>query len=174
MRGIPTGYMRAVALVPLVCGVYVMVFLLLDDLTGWSENVLWVIANVMGASVVALGWVLAWRRGVRWTLLLRRETGILCAGLVVFCGCSGLIESSTDWIDSLRVNLPLLVAGVFMVVTAWRWQGRSAALAWDEDEVQPHCVACGYNMTGLHQARCPECGRSYTLDELFEANVGMG
>jgi predicted Zn-ribbon and HTH transcriptional regulator len=29
------------------------------------------------------------------------------------------------------------------------------------------CPNCGYNLTGLREARCPECGSQFTLDELF-------
>ena len=36
----------------------------------------------------------------------------------------------------------------------------------------PHCPRCGHNMTGLTQARCPECGSQYTLDALIAANLG--
>ena len=32
-----------------------------------------------------------------------------------------------------------------------------------------HCPACQYNMTGLSETRCPECGKSFTIDELFVA-----
>ena len=28
------------------------------------------------------------------------------------------------------------------------------------------CPACGYNMTGLRATTCPECGASYTINEL--------
>jgi rubrerythrin len=31
------------------------------------------------------------------------------------------------------------------------------------------CPSCGYNLTGLNEARCPECGAKFTLDELFAA-----
>ena len=31
------------------------------------------------------------------------------------------------------------------------------------------CPHCGYNMTGLKTARCPECGTEYTLNELLAA-----
>lgn len=24
-----------------------------------------------------------------------------------------------------------------------------------------HCQSCGYNLTGLHEPRCPECGEGY-------------
>ena len=29
------------------------------------------------------------------------------------------------------------------------------------------CPVCGYNLTGLREARCPECGSSFTLDQLL-------
>ena len=28
------------------------------------------------------------------------------------------------------------------------------------------CPFCGYNLSGLREARCPECGNSFTLDQL--------
>ena len=31
------------------------------------------------------------------------------------------------------------------------------------------CPVCGYNMTGLQEARCPECGARFTLDEFLAA-----
>ena len=29
------------------------------------------------------------------------------------------------------------------------------------------CPKCGYNMTGLYEARCPECGSRFTVDQLY-------
>ena len=28
------------------------------------------------------------------------------------------------------------------------------------------CLACGYDLHGLSQMRCPECGRAFTLEEV--------
>ena len=33
------------------------------------------------------------------------------------------------------------------------------------------CPSCGYNLTGLKEARCPECGAQYTLDQLLASAV---
>lgn len=30
----------------------------------------------------------------------------------------------------------------------------------------PYCPGCRYNLKGLAERRCPECGRRFTLDEL--------
>src|SRR6185295_18227797 len=35
--------------------------------------------------------------------------------------------------------------------------------------VSVHCPRCGYSMSGLDAAACPECGARYTLDELIRA-----
>jgi len=34
------------------------------------------------------------------------------------------------------------------------------------------CPTCGYNLTGLSEARCPECGTRFTLDELLALQGG--
>lgn len=33
----------------------------------------------------------------------------------------------------------------------------------------PRCPGCGYDLTGLSQNRCPECGRWYTIPDLIRA-----
>jgi len=35
----------------------------------------------------------------------------------------------------------------------------------------PTCGDCGYNMSGLSQCRCPECGKECTLDELWRISI---
>ena len=34
------------------------------------------------------------------------------------------------------------------------------------------CPNCGYNLTGLTDTRCPECGARYTLNELLASQPG--
>jgi hypothetical protein len=36
-----------------------------------------------------------------------------------------------------------------------------------QGSVNVFCVQCGYSMAGLRATTCPECGRSYTIDELI-------
>ena len=74
---------------------------------------------------------------------LTGEYVLVCGGLVL---TGGLLAS----------------LAFFGVVPAWR----------QEPKLVVWCPSCGYNMTGLHEARCPECGTKYTLDELFSATGG--
>ncbi len=38
-------------------------------------------------------------------------------------------------------------------------------LWWDRSRRKPpgHCLTCGYNLTGLTESRCPECGTGFAL-----------
>ena len=65
----------------------------------------------------------------------------------------------------------LAMLGLFMVwrngyVRGWR-ASRSAP---------PKCPQCGYDLTGLTQCRCPECGREFGFEELtaFVPNASFG
>ena len=36
------------------------------------------------------------------------------------------------------------------------------------------CPTCGYNLTGLKEPRCPECGSQFTLDQLLASQPSRG
>jgi hypothetical protein len=36
------------------------------------------------------------------------------------------------------------------------------------------CLACGYNLYGLREMRCPECGRAFTFAEVGRTAEEMG
>jgi hypothetical protein len=59
-----------------------------------------------------------------------------------------------------------LFAGLF--VMTWAFGPGIALLFWWETRKRTagHCPKCGYNLQGLPTMRCPECGRSFTLQEV--------
>jgi hypothetical protein len=36
------------------------------------------------------------------------------------------------------------------------------------------CPLCGYNLAGLTEARCPECGAAFTLEQVLLARPSPG
>jgi hypothetical protein len=67
----------------------------------------------------------------------------------------------------LLCPIATLVGILLFGFACWRVGKRAA---WGRS-TRPHptCMHCGYAMKGLFDARCPECGASYTLDELWNA-----
>ncbi|GMU37901.1 MAG: hypothetical protein KJ057_11905 [Phycisphaerae bacterium] len=64
----------------------------------------------------------------------------------------------------LLVVLTLFVAA-FFVFLVWR---KGYMKGWREARgAPPACPACGYELTGLKACRCPECGREFTLEQLW-------
>ena len=56
----------------------------------------------------------------------------------------------------------LAVLGLYLV---WR---NGYVRGWRAARVAgPCCAKCGYNLSGLVECRCPECGSNYKLEDLF-------
>ena len=79
------------------------------------------------------------------------------------------------------------MAEVGIVIGGMAWAATwlaSTALIWRETAAERRqrlarlgveaiaCPTCGYNLTGLREARCPECGSQFTLDQLYAAVKG--
>lgn len=76
-----------------------------------------------------------------------------------------------NWVGIGVVVLVVLVVALtaFVAVLVWRdgyIRGWHAAR-----HVAPTCPKCGYNLSGLTQTRCPECGCEYTLERLWQAAI---
>jgi hypothetical protein len=123
---------------------------------------------------VGIYWMLLWRGVVRWT---RRRIGwtIAAAGLAAAAGCAFAVLCM-----SLNRLLPLQVitlAGGGLVPIVWVL---ATVVIWRETKGERFerlakrgaavsCPVCGYSMVGLREARCPECGAGFTLEQLLAA-----
>ena len=125
---------------------------------------------------VVLWWAL-WRRTVVWTARRRRQTGwMLAAALgagVLTVGVVRTLEATGSGPRSefaLGASVGLLV---WTMGTCFLWAETPQEKRIRERRlpVGPRCLRCGYNMKGLSEAQCPECGARYTLDELLLAPV---
>ncbi len=117
-------------------------------------------------------WLLLWRRAVTWTTRRWQLTfGASAAALAIGTGLGICIHIAVPYSDSMNVVVGSLSGTVFwMIATVIIWREtrgeRGARLARAGAEALV-CPSCGYNLTGLHEARCPECGASFTLNDLL-------
>ncbi|MBN1342999.1 MAG: hypothetical protein JXQ73_09990 [Phycisphaerae bacterium] len=67
-----------------------------------------------------------------------------------------------------------IAAGIY--VMAWAFGPGIALLFWLESRRRAagHCPACGYDLRGLSERRCPECGRQFTFAEVRKTPDELG
>ncbi len=134
-----------------------------------DHEALWV-TSILTGLVLIVAWILVWRQHVIGTGDRVRMT----AAAVIWSSVPAFLIGA--WVESLsgwsRGGGPVFGGAVWALC----WLA-STALIWRErpgersDSIAPdiRCTACGYSMNGLREARCPECGRQSTLDELLTA-----
>ncbi|MFH1418031.1 MAG: hypothetical protein ABII12_07090 [Planctomycetota bacterium] len=163
----------AVILLHTIPLIYIFAFYLLDRAFSWGYTSAFYGADAVAGLLLVTGWVLVWRRQVVWTPRRYFMTLIAIAWSIVPAFILGgiVVYLSPGYFDELAI-----VVGGLCWASAWL---ASTVLIWRETATERlrragsvadaviACPACGYNLTGLHQTRCPECGAQYTLDELF-------
>ena len=128
---------------------------------------------------VAIYWVMLWRGMVRWTRArVTRTFAISVLSLVIGGAVSGVCLAVAPW---LPVQLVILIGGgtvpiawVLGTVFAWRETPAERAERLAKLGSTVLCPLCGYNLAGLRECRCPECGGSFTLDHLAAAQPRVG
>jgi hypothetical protein len=138
---------------------------------GWTADLaVWLGAGAVTLAFVIGWWLLLWGRSVTWSsrMIVRSliVTGLsLLVGLAAG-GLSALVD--IDITFSLFVGTTAaIVAWLVFACIIWGQAGASAPACPNETLVI--CPRCGYALNGLREARCPECGEAYTLDELMRA-----
>ncbi len=88
--------------------------------------------------------------------LIFKRLGAMFLMLLGFAGVRLLLVGETAWQWILGTCLTLL--GTWPLARgawrAWRW------LTHHRRMMRNRCIHCGYDMKGLWQQRCPECGKS--------------
>jgi hypothetical protein len=120
-------------------------------------------------------WTLLWRSTVRWNgrRLLNTLGGTavaLASGVGMGVLCMALNDRIPPQVLIMFGGGIVPIVWVLLTVLAWREtpgeRTMRLAAAGAADIV---CPMCGYRMTGLREARCPECGGAFTLEQLVAA-----
>ena len=85
----------------------------------------------------------------------------------------GLYVRSVSRVDEVAIILGGMIwALTWIAATALIWREiKAERLARLRQIGAIACPTCGYNLTGLREAKCPECGSQFTLDQLY-ASLG--
>ncbi len=136
---------------------------------------------ILCVTVAALAWVvfLIWlltpmaasavRKGIGWSFVLR------IGGMLLIGAIAALSVLVIDWLpvrgdEFAATAVILLAAGAALLIwlpAAWQFDKRFLAIS-AAGKVDVRCPNCDYSLQGLRETRCPECGSSYTIDELVE------
>jgi len=152
---------------PLGSILYIIVFV--NSLRHNSESTAFLVAGAVTCIFVALYWLLLWRKAVRWTDSRTIQTIAAAVGSVLLAGAAGAVATGIDngfgaFVGTVAAPLLWLVATVLI----WRETAEERALRLQNSGTDAIvCPTCGYNLTGLKESRCPECGTQFTLDQLL-------
>ncbi len=165
----------AMLILPVSGAVFVICFVVIPWPAGRPPSA----AGVLGLwtvvyAFIGVYWILLWSRVVRWTRQRTLRTALaapfaLILGASIGGACLGLMPGAVPPGIVILVGGGVVpIAWVLATVLIWRETPRERMeriSAAGRDAVC--CPICGYNMTGLHEARCPECGSTFTLDQLL-------
>jgi hypothetical protein len=164
----------SIMLFPLAMVLYFILVLMMNGYIDDEYALLW--SDVFVAFFVVVYWVGIWRGSVRWTGWRIRLTALAgFASIVVGVTLGIAVSSFLRWggDEELAIFLSGVLAMLaWLVCTVLLWRETAEERATRVRQAAGDvlfCPKCGYNMTGLYEGRCPECGSRYTLDQLYAA-----
>jgi hypothetical protein len=140
-----------------------------DELVGFLA------AMAGGGFLAAAAWL--WSRTGRRRMMLAPV--VLTLGTVAATIALGVLVDENLPGASDMVVFGLVAFGAAGIIVIWTQALRRRGPQWralnnpQDGLPDVHCPTCSYRMVGLTESRCPECGTTYTLDELI-AKQGFG
>jgi len=171
----------AVLMIPVALLLDLMLYLVIDSpLFGNDRTATWT-SNLTAVGFIGGYWLLLWRRSVRWTPTRVQRTWL-------YAGAAMLTGAGAGWCVGIQIDTDVgifvgsfLACFLWLLATLFIWRETPAETA---ERLSPAatqaivCPTCGYNLTGLSEPRCPECGTKFTINELIASqpsrNVEIG
>ncbi len=151
---------------------YPILFLGIENHLIPSNGIALLVTSTISAPVFTVVWIRIWARAVMWDRRTMGRTGIAVAaslGTALAVATSHMLAIGTAWGDEEGVILATAAyGGAWIAASAWAWADQVRTGVGGPRII---CPKCNYDMRGLDQPRCPECGSRYTLDELLAANT---
>jgi hypothetical protein len=170
MSQLVSRILLAILMFPAAFLVYVGIAVPLGTRGGGPDLLVFLSASTVTGIFIVGWWVLLWRRSVRWTrgrvaLTAFAVPIVLGPGLVIGAWAEDLVgEGFGAFLGGVTAIFSWLIATVFI----WRETAEERAARIRAGGPQTIvCPRCGYNLTGLRQTACPECGGTWTVDELL-------
>ena len=141
-----------------------------------TEQLRFFLTGLVTWAFVGAWWILLWWKSVRWNgarLWLTAGCAAIAAGagLLIAVLLNQAHRTFGDFIGSAAAPLFWIVGTIFI----WRETAAERAARVDSSGRNSIvCPTCGYNLTGLKESRCPECGTQFTLDQLLASQPGRG
>jgi small-conductance mechanosensitive channel len=142
-----------------------------------QEAVMFLVSSVMTWIVVAGYWCLLWRSGVNWNSSRVVRTFLAALGAAAVGGLAGvfagLLVNHDDGSFGIFIG-GILTIILWLIATVFIWRETTAERADRIKGASKSAITCptyGYNLTGLSESRCPECGSKFTLDELMASQL---
>ncbi len=116
--------------------------------------------------VGALYWIWSRHRNSRPIWLAAAMT--VGTWVAVLAACVGIDELFRGDEEALYTAVCSVAGAVTLLIwlQIWRRYAGGRVLYGQDGQIDLRCPQCEYRMVGLSQARCPECGQQYTIDEL--------
>ena len=131
----------------------------------WSRSIVWLFAGAMTWVVLGIYWFFIWRKGVVWTATRKQFTFWTPFAAIGFATLGYFALSVVLRNDIFAMFIASILAPLtWLIATVYVWRN---AIGETRDSTGVVCPNCNYNLTGLTEARCPECGSTFTLDQLF-------
>jgi len=163
----------AMWMIPVGVFVYLFTFIFLESFRSplgfrMSEDKAMLLSGALAWAFVAVYWYWLWARSVRWTkgrsagTLAVTFASIAAAGLVYLA----MMPINYD-VAAFMASIAAPIAWVAGTILVWRDRPIERTARMEDSAGVLVCPTCGYNLTGLSESRCPECGSKFTLNELL-------